>query len=117
MKVFVVAVVSVIVVFGVFAAPARSVAPQPQTSFENIKVLTDMSDGDIRREMQGWAKALGVQCNHCHEGTDYPSDANPKKEVARKMATMLRSINKDFLAGKATCAHCHRGVAIPELPQ
>ena len=95
--------------------PARAGFASPRQ--ENVKVLMDMSITDIRKEMQGWAKALGVQCNYCHEGSDYPSDANPKKETARKMATMLKTINKDFLDGKATCMHCHRGAAIPELPQ
>jgi hypothetical protein len=111
MKGLVVFGLSVIVVAAVLVTPARS--GSPQSSFENIKVLTDMSDSDIRREMQGWTQALGVQCNHCHQGTDYPSDANPKKDVARKMATMVKTINKDFLEGKASCVLCHRGAAIP----
>lgn len=109
---------SIVLIFaGIRLGVARSAPPPPQSSFENIKVLTDLSDTDIRREMQSWARALGVQCNHCHEGTDYPSDANPKKEIARKMATMVKTINKDFLGGKGSCALCHRGSAIPELPE
>jgi hypothetical protein len=117
MRRFVILISGIIALSGNLAVPARSGSAQPQSSFENIKVLTDMSDADIRREMQSWARALGVQCNHCHEGTDYPSDANPKKDVARKMATMLKTINKDFLEGKGSCALCHRGSAIPEPPQ
>jgi hypothetical protein len=114
---FVLLVSGIICILGMVVIPESSGSSAPQSSFENIKVLTDMADTDIRREMQTWARALGVQCNHCHEGSDYPSDANPKKEVARKMATMLKSINKDFLEGKGTCALCHRGSAIPEPPQ
>jgi hypothetical protein len=113
-----VTVFAIVIVAGILAMPARSgstPAPRPVVQ-ENVKVLKDMSVSEIRKEMQTWTAALGVQCNHCHEGTDYPSDANPKKDVARKMVTMLRTINKDFLDGKGTCMHCHREKAIPELP-
>jgi hypothetical protein len=106
-----------IVVAGILISPTQAGSAPARVPQENVKVLTDISITDIRKEMQAWTKALGVQCNYCHEGSDFPSDANPKKETARKMATMLKTINKDFLDGKATCMHCHRGTAVPELPQ
>ena len=90
--------------------------PAPATKFKNIKVLTDLSDAQINREMQAWSKQIGEKCPYCHEGTDYASDANPKKEIARKMAQMVLDINKNYLDGKGTCMVCHRGVAIPETP-
>jgi photosynthetic reaction center cytochrome c subunit len=102
----------ILIVSAAAATPAQP-GPMPQTSFENIKVLTDMSDTDIRNEMNDWTEALGVTCNYCHVAGDFPSDMNPKKETARKMATMLKVINKDFLAGKAKCVLCHRGAAVP----
>jgi Photosynthetic reaction centre cytochrome C subunit len=74
---------------------------------------TGMSDTDIRMEMNDWTEALGVTCNYCHVAGDFPSDLNPKKETARKMATMVKVINKDFLGGKAKCVLCHRGAAVP----
>ena len=64
--------------------------------------------------MQAWTKALGEPCTFCHEGNDYVSDANPKKEIARKMATMVMAVNKEYLNGKASCMLCHRGAAIPD---
>jgi photosynthetic reaction center cytochrome c subunit len=85
------------------------------TKFKNIKVLTDLSDAQINREMQAWTKAIGEKCPYCHEGTDYASDANPKKDVARKMAQMLGDMNKNYLEGKGTCVLCHRGAAVPEI--
>ena len=85
-----------------------------QSKYKSIKVLTAMSDADIAKEMQAWTKALGERCTYCHEGNDYASDANPKKETARKMATMVTAINKTYLDGKASCMLCHRGVAVPD---
>jgi len=102
---------------GIFVAPARSGTMPLQSSFKNIKVLTDMSDTDVRMEMQGFTRALGVSCTYCHEGSDFASDENPKKLVARKMITMVKTINKDFLGGKAACVLCHRGAAVPEASQ
>ena len=76
---------SALIASAVAATPARPL-PMPQSSFENIKVLTDMSDTDIRNEMNDWTEALGVTCTYCHVTGDFPSDMNPKKETARKMA-------------------------------
>jgi tetratricopeptide (TPR) repeat protein len=82
--------------------------------------------------MQGFVAALGVQasggCGYCHVGTapqfDFASDANPKKNVARKMILMSREITAKLpeVTGKPAaevtslrCATCHRGVAVPKL--
>ena len=98
---------------GLMSAQAPS---PPPTKFKNIKVLTDLTDAQINREMQAWTKALGEKCPYCHEGTDYASDVNSKKDVARKMAQMVLDMNKNYLDGKATCVLCHRGAAVPEIP-
>jgi hypothetical protein len=90
---------------------------QQPTRFKNIKVLTALSDADINREMQKWTKSLGVQCTYCHEPPDYASDDNPKKDIARKMFSMVTSVNDQFLEGKASCVLCHRGSAVPEQSQ
>lgn len=112
MKGFSISVLGIVIVAAIFVVPARS-RSMPQSTFENIKVLTDMSDADIRKEMQNWGEALGVTCNHCHVAGDFASEMNPKKEIARKMARMVKTINKDFLDGKANCVLCHRGAAVP----
>ena len=109
-------VTSILIVAVIFAVPARS-GSAPQSGFENIKVLTDMSDTDIRQEMQNWGMALGVECDHCHAPGGFASDANPKKDIARKMATMVKTINKDFLNGKLSCIICHRGSEVPKVSQ
>lgn len=73
---------------------------------------------EVNREMSTWTKALGgVKCTYCHKLGDMANDENPKKEIARKMAAMVKTINADFLTGenKATCMTCHRGAAVPTL--
>lgn len=106
-------VLSIVLFVAIFVAPARSGSMQ-QSEFENIKVMTGMSDTEIRKEMQVWTEALGTTCNYCHVTGDFASEMNPKKEVARKMFTMLKAINKDFLDGKAKCVLCHRGATVPD---
>lgn len=113
MKYFSVSILGIVIVAAISAAPARS-RSITQSSFENIKVLTDMSDGDIRKAMQDWTEALGGTCNSCHVAGDFASEMNPKKEIARKMVSMVKTINKDFLGGKAKCVLCHRGAAVPD---
>jgi ketosteroid isomerase-like protein len=96
---------------GMQLVPAGSA---PQSRFKNIKVLTNMADADIQKEMQGFTVALGVTCSHCHNETNFASDEKPTKEIARRMLTMVRTMNKDFLGGKAACVLCHRGSAVPD---
>jgi photosynthetic reaction center cytochrome c subunit len=103
----------VFVSFSLISAQTPAAVP---TKFKNIKVLAELTDAQINREMQAWTKAIGEKCPYCHEGTDYASDANPKKDVARKMAQMVLDMNKTYLDGKASCMLCHRGEAVPAIP-
>src|SRR5436190_21786657 len=41
---------------------------------------------------QGYAKALGVTCTHCHVETDFSSDEKRPKRAAREMAAMHTAI-------------------------
>jgi tetratricopeptide (TPR) repeat protein len=78
-------------------------------------------------DMNAIARALGVSCNYCHASengsTDFKSDANPKKALAREMLAMTRDLNARIQAatGKSAidvttiqCVNCHRGVPIPK---
>jgi hypothetical protein len=80
---------------------------------QNVKVLDPTSD--IRATMQTFTAGLGVMCTFCHVQGDFPSDANPKKEMARMMITMAKDINAKFPDGKVhvTCFTCHRGANEP----
>jgi len=93
---------------------------------KNLKVLpAETPPTKLRAVMLGFTRALGVDCAHCHVGEkgkplatyDFPSDANPKKDVARGMLRMLGSINdqlRDIQPAKVDrvnmwCHTCHRG--------
>ncbi len=88
---------------------------------KNLKVLA--AGTDIRFVMQNFNAALGVQCTYCHVQGDFPSDANPKKDVARNMIAMVRQIDGNFATSagvypagfhEVDCSTCHRGSAKPE---
>jgi Photosynthetic reaction centre cytochrome C subunit len=107
----------------------QGAAKGPQAP-KNLKVLTP--DTNILQIMRGFTTGLGVQCAYCHAQNDFASDANPKKETARKMLRMIKQINmhfpdsgNDFLnsqylpfpEGKqyVTCYTCHQGEVKPKF--
>ena len=97
----------------------------------NLKVLPkDISDAKLDSIMQTYNIALGVKCNFCHvpmknitDSLDYLSDAEPMKENARKMMSMVIEINKKHFyfdetvrpeyLNTVTCNTCHRGHEFP----
>lgn len=93
--------------------------------FRNIKVLTGVPAGRVLAIMdQGWGRSLGVSCHHCHEESDWASDAKPQKDVAREMSRMTRRINEELLKPipnlqgpnpVVNCTTCHRGQIKPAL--
>ena len=87
----------------------------------NLRLLTN--DASLMFVMQEFNAALGVQCVHCHQGSDFASDGNPKKETARRMIAMVRQIDAAFPSSagvypagyhEVDCATCHQGQPIPE---
>lgn len=99
----------------------------------NLRVLpADISNQKLDSFMNVYSVALGVQCNFCHvaknnqpDSLDFVSDQNPMKENARKMISMLISINKNnfyydqktepLYLNAVTCKTCHRGEPFPEV--
>jgi tetratricopeptide (TPR) repeat protein len=78
---------------------------------------------NLLNEMQGYATALGVTCEHCHVAPANSGLPQPKKDIARQMIAMTRDLNArvQLATGKSPteatrveCATCHRGVAIPK---
>jgi hypothetical protein len=75
---------------------------------------------------EGYAKALGVRCTHCHDPQDFSSDARRPKRAAREMAQMHWEINQrlqrmDNLTSTPedrpiNCNTCHRGQKDPHQP-
>ena len=110
------------------AGPKPAEAPGVPT--QNLQVFPkDMTRQELQPIMQGFTKALGVQCTHCHVGgpQDRAKDDKPQKLAARKMLQMVMEINDKHLAGlatvglpagtepmlKVTCMQCHRGSLKP----
>lgn len=78
---------------------------------------------NLLAEMQGYATALGVSCEHCHTAPAGSTEPQPKKDIARQMIAMTRDLNTriQLVTGKPSneatrveCATCHRGVTIPK---
>src|SRR5438270_9990611 len=62
--------------------------------FKNLQVLPKtISKEELKVQMKGQAKALGVECDFCHEVPDMASDKNDKKAIARKMLQMTAELN------------------------
>jgi hypothetical protein len=106
---------------------SQTTPPPAASQFRNLKVLpAEIPRDRLMMVMKGFATSLGVRCTFCHVGEegkpatmDFASDANPHKDVARKMMLMVRRINEqdfavnDFSQSKVTCYTCHRGAPRP----
>jgi hypothetical protein len=95
--------------------PQQSTVRTAEQQFKNIKALTGTRADQLNVTMHGIAGALGVDCVHCHVWDQWDLDVKPTKEVARRMITMVRQVNKEYFAGAqvVTCYTCHRGSPHP----
>ena len=90
-------------------------------AFKNLQVLPKtISKEELKTYMKAQSKALGVECDFCHDVPDMASDKNDKKQIARKMIQMTNDVNDKWLKGmkdadknKVTCATCHQGHEVP----
>lgn len=94
--------------------------PRPATEvFKNVQVLTDIDAGRFMRLQHAMTEWVAPKqgCGFCHAGSDYASEANPRKEAARLMLRLTRytnTVGKAHLgAAGVTCYTCHRGEAVP----
>jgi len=96
-------------------APEKQ-AKRPRPNPTNLKVLKVTTGDEVIQVMRTFTAGLGVQCNYCHVQNNFPSDDNPKKEIARHMISMSQEINGKFPDGKmhVTCYTCHRGETEPK---
>jgi photosynthetic reaction center cytochrome c subunit len=104
-------------------------APRPQMSeevFKNVQILKGIPVDEFMDTMGMFAAALSLNCVDCHTSESVGSwehfaDETPIKRTARRMMTMVDSINKANFGGARvlTCYSCHRGdlrpKAIPNL--
>ena len=102
------------------ALTARRAASQQkaQTSdqvFKNVQVLKGTTVDDFMGTMGVMSAALGFDCSECHlnagtDKVDWAADTH-NKVVARRMVTMMQTINKENFSGRqmVTCWSCHHG--------
>ncbi len=117
------------------AAPAQdkaktSTKPAPKAAKaearepgKNLKVFKGqgLDDESLDEAMDFMTISLGVSCAHCHvkdekQAWAFDKDAQPAKDIARKMILMTRAINQGHFKGETTvtCATCHNGHIKPE---
>lgn len=85
---------------------------------KNLKVYPKgTSKKDIKKGMKAISKALGVECDFCHDLSALDKDT-PMKEKARDMMRMTMSVNanlkKQGFKQEVTCATCHAGHEKPK---
>ena len=121
-KVFVGALMAFLVIVSVAAIT-------PNTPPKNLKVLPkDISHDSLEYLMRSYNASLNVKCGYCHVKGSKESDANPLKDVTRKMIVMTDEMNAKYLKTivhpptdttamqLVTCNTCHRGQAKPVVP-
>jgi hypothetical protein len=95
----------------VFIFQTGSAQTGPQPAGTNIKELP--WGVNTQKIMASFTEALGVECSYCHIESNFASDGNSRKEIARMMIRMMREANYRFPDVKlhVTCYECHRGEA------
>ena len=91
------------VTFGSIAFTSPSSDHPP---FKNLKVYAkDIKYDSLDHLMDYYKVALNVKCRYCHAGSqanpkklDMASDANPIKDVTRKMILMTNEMNEKYLS-------------------
>jgi hypothetical protein len=102
-------------------APAEKL-PLAEEVFKNIRVLRGLPVDEFMGTMGVFSAALGMSCEDCHSASDttwdnYALDTSPRKVTARRMVTMMASINQASFGGRqvVTCYTCHRGSGRPKV--
>ena len=100
-------------------APASPDGPRAGQIYKNLKVLGDLSVGELARNMVAITSWVSPKegCVYCHVAENYADDSKYTKVVARRMLEMTQHINADWKSHVAetgvTCYTCHRGNPVP----
>jgi photosynthetic reaction center cytochrome c subunit len=114
-----VSIVAVAIAGGQPASPQKT--GMAEDVFKNIQVLKGIPADEFIDTMGVFSAALGVSCEDCHAGgagwDSYALDTIPKKRTARRMVTMMETINRTNFGGRqmVTCFTCHRGTDRPRV--
>jgi photosynthetic reaction center cytochrome c subunit len=116
---------SVWLLSAVVATGQAGQAPRPQMSeevFKNVQILKGIPVDEFMDTMGMFANALSLNCVDCHTpesvgSWDRFADETALKRTARRMITMVNTINKDNFGGARmlTCYTCHRGDTRPKI--
>ena len=101
--------------------PSPDATPVAEAFFQNIQVLKSVPVDEFLASMGFISNALAVNCTYCHLGDggggweEYARD-NDKKQIARRMITMMNAINQTHFGGRrvVTCVSCHNGAIRPK---
>ena len=109
---------------GQAAAPVRTAAQSQMLAenvFKNVTVLRGIPVDEFMGTMGVFSAALGFSCEDCHTASsndwaNYAKDVSPRKQMARRMVTMMTELNKQYFGGRqvVTCFSCHRGANRPK---
>ncbi len=104
-----------------FAIVGAAVAHAQGAAPKNLQVLPKTTTKQqLKVIMKGQAKALGVECDFCHDVPDMAADTNEHKKIARQMMKMTEDINTKWMKGwpgadkhPVGCNTCHQGKPEP----
>jgi hypothetical protein len=109
-------------VWAVVLVDAQARPPMAEDVFKNVQVLRGIPVDQFMGTMGFFSAALGLNCTDCHvdeSGGDWAryADDNALKQMARRMVTMVATINKTNFGGRqmVTCNTCHRGNRTPNV--
>ena len=110
---------------GAQTAPTQNQAQNQMLAenvFKNITVLRGISVDEFMGTMGVFSAALGFSCEDCHTASsndwaNYAEDVSPRKQMARRMVTMMAEVNTQYFGGRqvVTCFSCHRGSNRPKV--
>jgi photosynthetic reaction center cytochrome c subunit len=88
--------------------------------FKNVQVLKGIPVREFMNTMGFFSAATNLNCVDCHspqsESLEGYAIDTPRKQMARRMILMVRTLNQTAFAGqrKVTCYTCHRATDRPE---
>jgi photosynthetic reaction center cytochrome c subunit len=99
--------------------PLPSEGPKAKDTYQNVKVLGELSVGEFTRHMLAITQWVAPEqgCGYCHNLANLADDSKYTKVVARRMIEMTQHLNGDWKkhVGETgvTCYTCHRGNPVP----
>lgn len=116
------AVLALLISSAASGQPADQRSQMSEDVFKNVQVLRGIPVNEFMDTMGFFSAALGLNCTGCHvaeslQDLDKFAEDVPHKRTARRMISMVQSMNKGNFGGRRalTCYTCHRGTQVPEV--